>query len=94
MCAKQSIGLNMKVSLLLEKIKLPQQILLMILLISLVSFYFSIPYLDKHNSTDVNECKSEGDNVNNNYYQTGEFNIKDPKHCKKSPQWPMLPTDK
>jgi len=76
-------------SQLLRKIKLPHQILFIILLGFLVSLYFSIPYLDKNKDTSINQCKSD-----KNYYQTGEFNIKTPDHCQKSPQWPILPVAK
>lgn len=79
--------------MLYKKITLPYQILFIIMVTFLMSFYFATPYLDK-NIADVRKCNvSNNTGMNDNYYQTGEFNLKNENSCKQSPQWPMLPTE-
>jgi len=77
--------------MLYKKITLPYQILFIIMMTFLMSFYFSTPHLDKNTAAGINKC--EISNNNSNFYQTGEFNLKNNNSCQQPPQWPMLPKE-
>ena len=84
-----------KITFLYKQITLPYQIFSIIILTALISFYFSLPHLDKPAKENTNKCEVSNDQeMKSNYYQMGEFNRKDKNSCQKQPQWPMLPTEK
>ena len=78
-----------------KNITLPYQILFIIMATFLLSLYFSSPYLDKQVpiNSNHNQCETVNNKGGSNYYQTGEFNLKNEKICTPSPQWPALPIE-